>query len=58
MQNERLRNLFRRFIAHDIPDDMAACFDCDEDRCSNEQFVTCPDRLARAARETAEPNQG
>ena len=40
MQNDAWRKLLRRFIAYDVPDDMAACFDCDEARCPDEQFAT------------------
>jgi hypothetical protein len=57
MHNETWRKLLRRFIAHDVPDDMAACFDCDEVRCPDEQFVTCGDRLARAVAATTRPDE-
>jgi hypothetical protein len=57
VQNERLRNLFRKFIAHDIPDDMAACCDCNEVWCPNERFVACASRLARAAPQAADPDE-
>jgi hypothetical protein len=56
MLDETWRKLLRRFIAHDIPDDMEACFDCNEVRCPNEKFETCPRRLDRAAARTAEPD--
>ena len=55
MLDETWRKLLRRFIAHDIPDDMEACFDCDVVHCPNEQFAACPIRLDRAAARTAEP---
>jgi hypothetical protein len=55
MRNERWRNLLRRFITYDIPDDMAACFGCDEMRCSDERFATCSDRIVRAVAEASEP---
>jgi hypothetical protein len=58
MRNEAWRKLLRRFIAYDIPDDMEACFDCEVVSCPDEQFATCPARLARAAAPTAEPNEG
>ena len=58
MRNEACRKLLRRFIAYDIPDDMAACFDCEVVSCPDEQFATCTMRLVRAAAPTAEPNEG
>jgi hypothetical protein len=36
---------------------MAACFDCDEARCPDEQFATCGERLARATAEKARPDE-
>ena len=47
--NEHWRNILRRFLKHDIPDDMAACFECDVVWCPNEQFESCVKRLAKAA---------
>jgi hypothetical protein len=58
MLDEYWRKLLRRFLAHDIPDDMAACFDCDVQWCPNEKFASCSDRLARAAARRAEPREG
>jgi hypothetical protein len=57
MQNDAWRKLLRRFIAYDVPDDMAACFDCDEARCPDERFATCGERLARATAEKARPDE-
>jgi hypothetical protein len=54
MRSETWRMLIRRFIAHDIPDDMAACFECDVTWCPNERFETCTRRLMRAAARTSE----
>jgi hypothetical protein len=54
MLDETWRKLLRRFIAHDIPDDMAACFECDVRWCPNERFETCTRRLTRAAARTSE----
>jgi len=47
--NEHWRNILRRFLKHDIPDDMAACFKCDVVWCPNERFENCLERLAKAA---------
>jgi hypothetical protein len=58
MLSEHWRKLFRRFLAHDIPDDMAACFDCEAVWCPNERFATCPVRLVRAAAQGGEPGEG
>ena len=49
MHNEVWRALARKYIVYDIPDEMAACFDCSVVRCSNEQYESCPNRLAEAA---------
>jgi hypothetical protein len=46
---------FRRQIVADVPDAMAACFDCKVPQCSNEQFKTCPYRLTREARLAGAP---
>jgi hypothetical protein len=49
MRSEAWRKLLRRFIRHDIPEDMAACFDCDETSCPEARFAACSVRLARVA---------
>ena len=56
--NETWRNILRRFLTHDIPDDMAACFECDVVWRPNERFESCLERLAKAAerpRQAVEP---
>ena len=58
MLDEYWRKLLRRFLAHDIPDDMEACFDCDAVWCPNERFATCSVRLARAAARSTEAGGG
>ena len=35
-------------MVYDVPDEMAACFDCDAIQCPNEKYETCPNRLAHA----------
>jgi hypothetical protein len=47
--NEHWRAILRRFLGHDIPDDMAACFECDVVWCPDERFEECRQRLANAA---------
>ncbi len=61
MLSEMWRSFVRRYIVYDIPDEMAACFDCDAVRCPDEKYETCPNRLAQAAAlraaRTAEPTE-
>ena len=49
MLSEVWRALVRKYMVYDIPDEMAACFDCDAVQCPNEKYETCPNRLAHAA---------
>ena len=49
MLSEVWRTLARKYIVYDVPDEMAACFDCDAVQCPNEKYETCPNRLAHAA---------
>ena len=49
MLSEVWRTLVRKYVVYDIPDEMAACFDCSMVRCPNEQYESCPNRLAEAA---------
>jgi hypothetical protein len=49
MRGEVWRRLVRTHIVYDVPDEMAACLDCDAVQCSNDKYEICPDRLARAA---------
>ena len=49
MLSEAWRALVRKYIVYDIPDEMAACFDCNVARCSDERYESCPNRLAEAA---------
>jgi hypothetical protein len=46
---ETWRLLARKYIAYDVPDEMAACFNCGVVRCPDSRYETCPYRLARAA---------
>jgi hypothetical protein len=47
MLSEGWRALVRKYIVYDVPDEMAACFDCNAVQCPNEKYETCPNRLAR-----------
>jgi hypothetical protein len=49
MLNERWRALVRKYVVYDVPDEMAACFDCHVSHCSNDEYEMCPRRLARLA---------
>ena len=49
MLSEVWRALARKYRVYDVPDEMAACFDCDAVQCPNEKYETCPNRLAYAA---------
>jgi hypothetical protein len=49
MFSEAWRTLVRKYIVYDVPHEMAACFDCHTARCSNDQYETCPTRLATVA---------
>ena len=53
MLGEAWRTLLRKHIVYDIPDEMAACFDCDTRRCPDEKYFTCPVRLALVAASSA-----
>ena len=48
MLSEGWRALVRKYIVYDVPDEMAACFDCNAVQCPNEKYETCPNRLAHA----------
>ena len=63
MLSEGWRALVRKYIVYDVPDEMAACFDCNAVQCPNEKYETCPNRLAhatalKAARAADECNRG
>jgi len=48
MLSEGWRALVRKYLVYDVPDEMAACFDCNAVQCPNEKYETCPNRLAHA----------
>ena len=48
MLREIWRSFVRKHIVDDVPDEMAACFDCDVARCPDDKYETCPNRLAQA----------
>lgn len=47
MVGELWRNLARKYIVGDVPDEMAACFDCNALQCNDDKYETCPNRLAQ-----------
>ncbi len=49
MFSELWKALARKYIACDVPDEMAACFDCNVVRCLGDKYETCPNRLTLAA---------
>jgi hypothetical protein len=49
MLTETWRTLVRKYIVYDVPDEMAACFDCDVAFCPDEKYRTCAYRLACGA---------
>jgi hypothetical protein len=49
MLSEMWRALARKHIVYDLPDEMAACFDCNVVQCAGEKYAACPYRLARFA---------
>jgi len=49
MLSAEWRTLARKYIVYDIPDEMAACFDCGTVQCPEGMYETCLVRLARAA---------
>jgi hypothetical protein len=49
MLTETWRALARRYVVYDIPDEMAACFDCNAAICPDDKYRTCPYRLAGCA---------
>ncbi len=46
---EAIRKFIRRDIAAEIPDELAACMDCDSVDCREAEFLECAHRLDRAA---------
>ena len=40
-----LKTFFRKHIVGDLPDEMNRCGDCNNTKCSNDHFDTCPSRL-------------
>ena len=49
MLSEVWRALARKYIVYDVPDEMAACFDCNVAQCTNDRYETCCYRLTYAA---------
>ena len=45
----RIYDFIRKHLIADVPDELAACLDCDAVQCLNEKWETCPNRLARLA---------
>ncbi len=44
---EAIRKFIRRDIAAEVPDDVAACMDCDSVDCPEAEFLECAHRLDR-----------
>jgi hypothetical protein len=55
MVGELWRSLARRYIVNDVPNEMAACFDCNVVHCNHGEYEACPHRLAQAAAPRAAP---
>ena len=49
MLSEVWKVFARKYIACDVPDEMAACFDCNVVHCLGDKYATCPNRLTLAA---------
>jgi hypothetical protein len=46
-------------LVEDVPDELSSCLDCGAFQCRDEQYETCPNRLAREAALRAErPSEG
>jgi len=42
-------SLVRNWIVTDVPNEMDACLDCNAMQCTDDQYASCPHRLAHAA---------
>ena len=40
---------FRKHVVAEVPDEMAACLDCEAEQCLDGVYETCPARLGQAA---------
>ena len=44
-----VRKFIEKHVVAEVPDEMAACLDCDAVQCLDGVYETCPNRLGRAA---------
>lgn len=49
MLGEVWRALVRKYIVYDVPEEMAACFDCNVVQCTNDRYESRCYRLTYAA---------
>jgi hypothetical protein len=45
----KLWEFLKRHLVEEVPDEMSSCLDCGAVQCRDEQYETCPNRLAREA---------
>jgi hypothetical protein len=61
MRGEIWKTLVREYTVYDVPDDMAACIDCDVVRCPDGKYETCPVvslNSSNVCSESASPSSG
>ncbi len=46
---EKIRGFIIRHVVADVPDEIAACMECNVAECVEGKFRNCPNRLARLA---------
>ena len=44
-----VRKFVEKHVVAEVPDEMAACLDCEAEQCLDGVYETCPSRLGRAA---------
>ncbi len=44
-----LWTFLKRHLVGEVPDEMASCLECNAVQCTDDQYLTCPNRLARLA---------
>ncbi len=47
----KLNRFVHKFIVSEVPDEMAACLDCNVAQCPDGRYDSCPNRLAQEARQ-------
>ena len=48
-----LKMLCRRYIVREVPPELAACEICRDGQCSEQRWLTCPNRISQEAKERA-----